>query len=180
MSLTKKILAAALVVACGMAAAQISQPAQALSPAALLVQTMGLAPTLQANLRNLLADPASVRRSSSKDMAAVQKLVGLSESAFTALIARVMEVGMPSDDLALLADFYQTPVGRKFREHSQRGSSLAELSASVASLSEGDRQALERFTSSGATTRMVRFLDSDQFLSILWVELEALPVSARP
>ena len=180
MSLTKKILAAALVVACGMTAAQTSQPVQALSPAALLVQSMGIAPTLQAHLRNLLADPASVRRTSSKDIAAVQKLVGLSESAFTALMARVMEAGLSSSDLALIADFYQTPVGKKLQEHSQRGSSLAELSASVASLSEGDRQALERFTSSGATTRMMRFLESDRFLPLLQGELEALPVSARP
>ncbi|MDY0105744.1 MAG: hypothetical protein RBS27_03630 [Giesbergeria sp.] len=163
-----------------MAAAQTTQPAQTLSPATLLVQSMGMAPTLQANLRNLLADPASVRRTSSKDMAFLQKMVGLSELEFNALIARVMEVGLSGDDLALLSDFHQTPLGKKLQAHSRQATSLVELNATVTGLSDGERQALERFVSSGATARMVRFLDSAQFQSILQVELEALPASARP
>lgn len=180
MSLTTKILATALVAACGMATAQTAQPAQTLSPAVMLVQSMRVAPSLQTDLRKSLDDPAAVRRTSSKDMAFIKRLVSLPELELNALIARVMEAGLSSGDLTLISDFYQTPLGKRLQVREQQATSLTELSADVNRMSDSDRQALERFASTGATTRMTSFLGSDQFLRILRVEVEALPVSTRP
>lgn len=177
MSLTRKILAAALAAACWSASAQTSPPEQALSPIELLVQSMGVAPALQAGIRKSLADPAAVQRMDSQEWAVGKKLVSLSESEFNGLIARVMAAGLPSADLSTITDFYQTPLGKKLSEHTRQGATLQKLNAD---LNDSDRQAMERFASSGVTTRVIRFLESDRFQRTLEAELEALPARTRP
>lgn len=177
MPLTRKILAAALAAACWSASAQSSQPEQALSPIELLVQSMGVAPAMQAGIRKSLADPAAVQRMDHHELAVGKKLVSLSESEFNGLVARVMAAGLPSADLATITDFYQTPLGKKLSEHNRKGTTLQRLNAD---LSDSERQAMERFASSGVTTRVIRFLESDRFERTFQAELEAFPAHSRP
>ena len=177
MSLTRKIMAAALAAACWSASAQTSPPEQALSPIELLVQSMGVAPTMQAGIRKSLADPAAVQRMDKQELAVGKKLVSLSESEFNGLVARVMAAGLPAADLSTITDFYQTSIGKKLSEHTRQGSSLQRLNAD---LSDSDRQAMDRFVSSGVTTRVIRFLESDRFQHTFQAELEAFPARSRP
>ena len=170
-------MAAALAAACWSASAQTSPPEQALSPIELLVQSMGVAPTMQAGIRKSLADPAAVQRMDKQELAVGKKLVSLSESEFNGLVARVMAAGLPAADLSTITDFYQTSIGKKLSEHTRQGSSLQRLNAD---LSDSDRQAMDRFASSGVTTRVIRFLDSDRFQHTFQAELEAFPARSRP
>ena len=170
-------MAAALAAACWSASAQTSPPEQALSPIELLVQSMGVAPTMQAGIRKSLADPAAVQRMDKQELAVGKKLVSLSESEFNGLVARVMAAGLPAADLSTITDFYQTSIGKKLSEHTRQGSSLQRLNAD---LSDSDRQAMDRFVSSGVTTRVIRFLESDRFQHTFQAELEAFPARSRP
>ena len=170
-------MAAALAAACWSASAQTSPPEQALSPIELLVQSMGVAPTMQAGIRKSLADPAAVQRMDKQELAVGKKLVSLSESEFNGLVARVMAAGLPAADLSTITDFYQTSIGKKLSEHTRQGSSLQRLNAD---LSDSDRQAMDRFASSGVTTRVSRFWESDRFQLTFQAELEAFPARSRP
>ena len=88
-----------------------------------------------------------------------------------------MAAGLPAADLSTITDFYQTSIGKKLSEHTRQGSSLQRLNAD---LSDSDRQAMDRFVSSGVTTRVIRFLESDRFQHTFQAELEAFPARSRP
>lgn len=175
--ITRKFLAVILVTASSMASGQATPPSSALSPTQRMVQAMGVAPTLQADIKKSLANPAYLQRIDSREVALGQKLASLSESQFNALIAKVLEAGLSSSDITIITDFYQSKLGQKLYEQSQQATSLPQLNTK---LSASDRQAMEKYAASGVIHRVIQFLESDKFQRALVAELAVLPDSSRP
>lgn len=168
---TRNILVAMLVIVSWSASAQTSSPTER------MVQSMGIGPALQANIQQSLADPAYVQRTNRQHIALGKKLVNLSKTEFNALIARVLEAGLSPSDITTITTFYQTKLGQKLSEQAQQGKALPKLNDD---LSASDRQALDRYASSGVVPRVIHFLEGEQFERAFLAELENLPSSPTP
>jgi len=175
--ITQKFLAVILVTASSVASGQATLPSPAFSPTQRMVQAMGVAPTLQADIKKSLADPAYLQRINSQEIALGQKMASLSESTFNALIAKILEAGLSSSDITIITDFYQSKLGQTLYEHSKQATSLPQFNAQ---LSASDRQAMEKYAASGVISRAIQFLESKKFQRALVAELAALPDSPRP
>lgn len=168
--------------------AQMAAPVSALSPAELMVQSMGLAPMIQTFMKAKLADPRPAQAKKSRDMAVAQKMVRLSESDMQSVIARVLETGVSPADLSEISAFYASEVGRKFAGFSRQvatpsgdgtaPNSVVQLAKLTAQLSDNERKALEAHVSSGAPANVARFVDSPKFEAALMAEVEAFAKQA--
>ena len=106
-----------------------------------------------------------------------------------AAIARALDTSLSASDSALIAEHYNSSLGKKLARLTEQAQAAAakdktasftvHLANLLQTLSPDERRGLDTFAATGATDRLVKLLDSEAFNQALLRELEALPVAAR-
>lgn len=166
-----------------------TQTVNALSPTAVMVQSMGLADIFRTEALRLQSLPNHARKTASRLLALEQKMISLPEAEFVEVFARVLDAGLPASDMTLLTDYYTSELGKKltrFFEQAQAAvakdkssTPMVHLASLMQTLSTGERQALETFVATGVTERLGKLVESDSFEDAFMLALEALPVTGR-
>ena len=169
--------------------AQTPQGAPALSPTAMLVQSMGFAAEFKAQVQRMQALPNHAEKIAPRLLALEKKMFNLSEVELGGAIARALDTSLSASDSALIAEHYNSSLGKKLARLTEQAQAAAakdktasftvHLANLLQTLSPDERRGLDTFAATGATDRLVKLLDSGSFNQALLRELEALPVAAR-
>lgn len=166
---------------------ETTQNATALSPTELMVQSMGFAAVFQAEAKRMQALPNHTQKTNQRTLAIEQKIINLPEAKVGSAIARTLNAGLSTSDMALITDHYNSKLGKKLTSFFQQANAAAakdktstptvHLAALMQTLSSEERQALETFAATGVTNRLMQLIESKTFQNAFLLELEALPTA---
>ena len=185
-----KMVLMALLAASFTTQAQTTPEAPNLSATETLVQSMGLAAELKAQVQRIQMLPQHADKTPSRVLALEKKMIDLSEAELGGAIARALDAGLSAADRALITEHHNSSLGKKVALLTEQAQAAAAMNKKVSAtahlaglmqqtLSPEERKGLEAFAATGATERLVKLLDSKAFDHALARELEALPVSGR-
>lgn len=155
----------------------------------MLVQSMGFAAEFKAQVQRMQALPNHAEKTAPRLLALEKKMINLSEVELGGAIARALDTSLSASDSALIAEHYNSSLGKKLARLTEQAQAAAakdktasftvHLANLLQTLSPDERRGLDTFAATGATDRLVKLLDSEAFNHALLRELEALPVAAR-
>ena len=99
---------------------ETTQNATALSPTELMVQSMGFAAVFQAEAKRMQALPNHTQKTDQRLLAIEQKIINLPEAKVGSAIARTLNAGLSTSDMALITDHYNSKLGKKLTSFFQQ------------------------------------------------------------